>query len=510
MSNLKVLKGRWFLILLIVVTLPFSSPATPLSSDIQVSEEIGPDGGYIMAEDPESGIMVSINFPAGALAEKTNITLIIYTSPHPGVLRKTYISGIGTLPEDLLLLEKASLHVYNPPGDVRKDMLLYHVVNDQFIIPLGSQAIHDEENWIEGTFYSTGRFCLGSPTVAEAIAQSKKLAAYNPVRPLAYSGEVSDIPAGYFPDISDMYTFTFSGGPYAGPNEWNRIIPEYVASDPAECMRWQRALTKVEAHMSWVQHFIYTNNPTAEQTERDNARDALQEAIDGYLNKPSPANRCSSYIKAAAKYTEAATQLGMNIQDEAPIAQHFNQLVNECSYVFTVETNEWTSHPREIDLGGMFESRTGTYTFVKCHVPWNEFIATGKQEVRGDGNMNMHYETHWVGDEKESHETIDASFKSNRIEGNIRVLEDEFGRLYREAHITIYWDKKATTRIWGRNPEGSYDESGSSTDSFGESKIYQLDRNNNWTDGDSRSGMSYKAVIIKQPGDGRYDPDDCF
>jgi|GEM_PF-918977 len=32
MSNRKVLKGRWFLILLIVVTLPFSSPATPLSS----------------------------------------------------------------------------------------------------------------------------------------------------------------------------------------------------------------------------------------------------------------------------------------------------------------------------------------------------------------------------------------------------------------------------------------------------------------------------------------------
>ena len=32
MSNLKVLKGRWFLILFIVFTLPFSSPATPLSS----------------------------------------------------------------------------------------------------------------------------------------------------------------------------------------------------------------------------------------------------------------------------------------------------------------------------------------------------------------------------------------------------------------------------------------------------------------------------------------------
>jgi tetratricopeptide (TPR) repeat protein len=32
MSNLKVLKGRWFLVLFIFATLPFSSPATPLSS----------------------------------------------------------------------------------------------------------------------------------------------------------------------------------------------------------------------------------------------------------------------------------------------------------------------------------------------------------------------------------------------------------------------------------------------------------------------------------------------
>jgi hypothetical protein len=32
MSYLKVLKGRWFLVLFIFATLPFSSPATPLSS----------------------------------------------------------------------------------------------------------------------------------------------------------------------------------------------------------------------------------------------------------------------------------------------------------------------------------------------------------------------------------------------------------------------------------------------------------------------------------------------
>lgn len=219
--------------------------------------EIGPAGGYIDAEDPLTGISFGILFPEGALAEKTTITLIIYGSPRPGVLRKTHINGIAILPEGLLLLEKASLHVYNPPGDVRSDMLLYHIADEKFIIPLGTQIIHEDENQIEGTFYSTGKFSLGSPTTAEAVAQSKKLATYNPVRPLTYAGEEFDTPAGIFPDISDMYTFTFSGGPYAGPNELNLIIPEYVASDPAECMRWQRALTEVEGHMTWIEHFIY-------------------------------------------------------------------------------------------------------------------------------------------------------------------------------------------------------------------------------------------------------------
>lgn len=253
------------------------------------------------------------------------------------------------------------------------------------------------------------------------------------------------------------------------------------------------------------------NNPAAEQKERENARDALQEAIDSYLNRPSPENRCSSYTKAAAKYTEAATMLGMNIQDESPIAQHLNKLVNECSYVFSVESREWSGHPREMDLGGMSESKLTSYATINCHVPWNEFITTGKQGVQGNGNKHEHYESHWVGDEKESHEAWDNSYTSEKIEGNIKVLEDEFGRLFREAHITIYWECATTIRLWGRSPEGNYNETTSGTKTIEESKIYSLDpQNNNWSDGNSNSGASYRASVIKQPGDGRFNPDDCF
>ncbi len=493
------------------LNLSFPIFATPLFTDIQSEMEIGPAGGYIDAEDPETGGLYGILFPEGALAEKTTITLIVYGSPRPGVLGKTHINGFAILPEGLLLLEKATIHVYNPPGDVRSDMLLYHIAGEKFIIPLGSQIIHKEENWIEGTFYSTGRFGLGSPTAAEASAQATKLAAYGPARPLAYGGLEFDHPAIILQDSPDIYTFPASGGLSARPGEWNLSFPEYGAIDPAECIRWQRALTKVEGHMTWIEHFIYTNNPTAEKAERDRASDALQDAIDDYLNRPSPENRCSSYAKAAAKYTEAATKLGMNIQDESPIAQHLNKLVNECSYVFSVETREWSGHPREMDLGGMFESKLTSYATINCHVPWNEFITTGKQGVQGKGNKHEHYESHWVGDEKESHEVWDNSYTSERIEGKIKVLEDEFGRLYREAHITIYWECESTIRLWGRSPEGNYDKTTSGTKTVEESKIYSLDPpNNNWSDGNSITGASYRAFVIKQPGDGRFDPDDCF
>jgi len=288
-------------------------------------------------------------------------------------------------------------------------------------------------------------------------------------------------------------------------------MPEYWASDPAECIRWQRVLTKVEGHMTWIIQFSRTNNPAAEQAERDKARDALQDAIDDYLSRPSPANRCSSYTRAAAKYTEAATLLGMNIKDEAPIAQHFNNLVNECSYVFSAESREWSGQPRGMDLGGMFESKLTYYLTVNCHVPWNEFLTTGNQGVKGTGNKHEHYESHWVGDEKESHEVWDNSYKSLKIEGNIKVQEDEYGRLTREAHIRIYWECTSTIHMWGRDPEGNYDESGGGTKTIEESKIFSLDPpNNSWSDGNSNTGASYRAFVIKQPGDGRYDPNDCF
>lgn len=498
-------------ILLLAAILPSPAYTAPLFTDTKSETVIGPDGGSLEAEDPITGATFMVSFPVGALPEKTTITLVIYGSPKPAVLGKTNTNGIAILPEGMLLMEKASLSVFNPPGDVSKGMILYHIAGGQFIIPLGSQSINEDENWIEGTLYMTGKVGLGTPTTAEATAQSRKLSTYNPALLLAYAGEESDKLANIANDNYCLYSFGASGGPFFSDYDQTGSIPEVSVADPAECMRWQRALTKVEAHMTWVEHYIYMNNPEAEQVERDRARGALQDAIDNYLKRPSPENRCSSYTRAAAKYTEAATLLGMNVEGEAPIAQHFNQLVNECSYVFTVEARQWGIQPKGMDLGGMFESKLTIYTMLTCHVPWNQFIRTGNQSVQGSGKQNEHYESHWVGDEKESHEVWDNSYTVQKIEGAIHVSEDEFGQLSREAHLTIYWECKTKIHFWGRTPEGNYDENAGGTKTIEENKIYSLDPpNNTWSEGSAQSGASYKAFVVKQPGDGRYDPDDCF
>ncbi len=118
-----------------------------------------------------------------------------------------------------------------------------------------------DEGWISGTVYATGRFSLGTPTAAEVTAQCRKLAAYNPARPLAYAGEEFDTPASLTEKINNVYEFYAYGGPCAGPPDEYLPSPICYSADDEECMRWQKALTKVEAHLTWVNQYIYNNDP---------------------------------------------------------------------------------------------------------------------------------------------------------------------------------------------------------------------------------------------------------
>ncbi|TFG43337.1 MAG: hypothetical protein E4H43_01860 [Bacteroidia bacterium] len=511
MISAKFLKGSLAATALSLV-LFFPTAAAPLSTDISVTARIGSKGGNVLAEDPATGMSVNLSFPAGALTEETEITLLIHGTRQPGVLLKCHINGISVLPTSLWFQEKVEINIYNPPEEVTEAMVAYRVVNSQFNIPLGNHEQHIDEGWISGTIYSTGRFSLGTPTATEVTAQCRKLAAYNPARPLTYADEESDTPFRLTEELNELYEFHSYGGPYAGPPDEYLTAPACALADDEECMRWQKALTQVEAHITWVEQHRRTGNTEGVKSEEANAKNALQEAIDGYLKKASPANRCGSYIKAAAKYLESATLLGMNIEGESQIAKHFNQLVDECSFVFTVEKQEWIDKPKEKrEDGSTYEEKATYYKTIKCYTPWNEFLATGTQKIRGEGTMSLHYENHWVGDEKNDHTVTDGSWRVEKIEGGIQQYIDDHGEQTMLANMSVYWKKDVTSHAWGKVAGGkTYDFSNHDDESFVEHVSYNIENGYTEKNGTSEYGFIIRIFILKAPGDGRDDPDDCF
>lgn len=516
MSLNKIFNESLLLTILIILTLSSETEGSPIYPDIRESAEIDSNGGSIMAEDPETGITVGIYIPENAVRENTQITLVLHGTRQPGVLGKTHINGVSILPEGFLLLEKARMEIYNPPVDLTKGMILYHVVNNQFIIPLGSQVLHPDEGYLEGTFYITGRFSLGTPTAAEISSQSNKLAVYNPSRPLADKEEDSANQIRLIAETGENYGYPLFKGPFIQISDID--MPAYkclsVAND--DCLRWQKVLTQVEGHVTWMHQrsLSGSDQSAAAAAEQANAERALKLGIENYLSKQSGANRCEGYLKAAEKYLETARSLGMNTEALSFIDQRYNQLINECSFEFTVETHEWINNPKETQSdGATSEEKSNWYGNIRCIVPPSEFGGPQPRIMAGDGTMNLHYEKHWVGDEKEDHIETNGTWKARKIQGSVRYKINDSGTKYpEEASMTIFWDKNVTIRLWGKpgKEDKPYDWTSTDTNSTEEKKSYLLKHGHEERIGNETAGRSVKIIILRNPFDMKHDPNDCF
>ncbi|MBN1387111.1 MAG: hypothetical protein JW965_01605 [Bacteroidales bacterium] len=511
----KFIKGKWFIISLTILIFSNPSYAGPSYPDIRESAEIDSNGGSIMAEDPESGVTVGLFFPENALKERKTVTLVLHGSKQPGVIGKSHVNGITILPQDLRLLEEAKLEVYNPPVDVNKTMILYRVVNNQFIIPLGSQVQHIDEGYIEGTFYITGRFCLGTPTSVEITAQTKMLSSFNPARPLADMNIENGKQFIIVAENCSAYEFHSNKGPFI---EYGFAYSDFFYSPSVadnDCLQWQKVLTQVEGHVTWMnqRRLSGADQSSSASSEQANAERALKHGIEDYLSKQSGANRCGGYLKAAEKYRATAIKLGMNAGEWSFIDQRYKQLQNECSFEFTVETREWIDHPKEkLGDGATLEEKSDWYGTIRYIIPPNEFGMVKPRIMAGEGTMNLHYEKHWVGDEKEDHMVTDGTWKARKITGSASFPANNSGvRLPADASVTIYWDQNVSTHVWGRLlKDKPYDSSGTETKSTEENKRYPLKHGYEEKIGNAQAGRSIKVIILRNPFDMKDDPNECF
>lgn len=516
MLKFTLLKGSLLLTILIILTLSSETEGSPFYPDIRESSVIGADGGSIMAEDPESGLSAGIYIPAGALRENTAITLLLHGTRQPGVLGKTVINGISVLPQDLFFMEKVRIEVYNPPDDVTSSMILYHIVNAQFLVPLGSVEHHTDENYIEGTFYISGKFSLGIPTPIEVTNQSKKLAAYNPVLPLTYRDIKYDTQIMLTASIAEIYDNPRTKGPCTGM--YYEYYPAVCCTSSAgdDCLKWQKVLTQVEGHVTWMnlRRLSGSDQSASAAAQQADAERALKHGIEDYLSKQSGANRCGGYLKAAEKYLATARKLGMNTQQYSFIDQRYNQLVNECSFEFTVETHEWINHPKEtLGDGATFEEKSDWYSLIRCIIPPGEFGMVQPRIKAGEGTMNLHYINHWVGDEKEDHMETSGTWRASKTEGSVRCnINDSGSRIPVEVSVTIYWDKNVTTRHWGKagQQDKPYDWTSTDTKPTEENKSYLLIHGYEDKIGNETAGRTVRVIILRNPFDMKDDPNDCF
>ncbi len=133
--------------------------------------------------------------------------------------------------------------------------------------------------------------------------------------------------------------------------------------------------------------------------------------------------------------------------------------------------------------------------------------------MAGEGTMNLHYENHWVGDEKEDHMETNGTWKARKIQGSVRYKTNDSGSKYPvEVSMTIYWDKNVTTRHWGKpgQQDKPYDWTSTDTDPTEESKSYLLKHGYEDKIGNSEAGRSIRVIVLRNPFDMKDDPNDCF
>jgi hypothetical protein len=459
-------------ILLVFILVKNISGQTQLS----VSEKIGEKGGTISLCNEDATLIIILTIPEGALFEDKEITLSITKSISTSPIKKSIASGINIKPAGIFFQEMAKIEIstYN---DLSPGMILCGDISPALVIPCATQQLMKDENMISGGTYLSGTYSLYQPTLQEMIQQNNRLAEYRP----GTSGS----------------TAAFRAAP---PDD--------------NCIRWQHVSNKVRGHLEWQQQFMLLGNEREASRAEKEAANALNEGIEEFLNRPEPPNPCGSYIMAAAKYLEGATALGLNIENKSSIARKFDELVDKCSFTFSLETREWINHPKEtnkLDKSTLEEQMT-RYGNYKFYMKWKKLVGEGVSEVKGSGIETITWEKHWVGETKYDHYSMSGSRNVIEVEGSVTDHMDEHGVSHPVADLTITYKNNITTRIDSKMVESQDPFKSSGTDNSVKKENISFTLKNGYEEriGNSAAGRSLRVFLLNAPGLDRKNPDDCY
>lgn len=143
--------------------------------DISTSAEITPYGGELQATD-ESGNVVTVTFPPGALTDTTTVTLTILGKHRDLPIEERQIRAFEIKPGDLILYEPVTISVdYQASTDGIEGTAIFRLRSDELLVPLSDHVYPGGNTTVKATTMFPGTFAEGKMTTDQINSQIERL-----------------------------------------------------------------------------------------------------------------------------------------------------------------------------------------------------------------------------------------------------------------------------------------------------------------------------------------------
>lgn len=332
----------------------------PNQEDIVATADITAEGGVLQVSD-ESGNIVTLTFPPGAVMDTVAVSLTLLGEPKYLPIEERQLRTFEIRPRDVSLYEPVTLKIeYNSPISEIEKAALFRIRSEEWLTPLSDHTYSDDNTSMTASTFILGDFAEGKMTLEEINAQFDLL-----VSALGISWE-SSLKAVGGENQLDCDTQLHK----ALWDDWKETIGGFLT------IFRQRMLLGYYNDLEEGQH-------TFEEEQEILCANVVSVAINDVLDLCIPEDLCDrDYTYTIASMVNAMMLLGCENSTFNLLQARFDQILIGCSSYLTM------SSTLNIESGGLLIETSGvvpiTTKLGSNHTATVE--GTGTLEVSGDGS----------------------------------------------------------------------------------------------------------------------------
>ncbi len=282
----------------------------PKVEDISVTADITVNGGVLQVID-ESGNLVTITFPPGALMDTTTVSLTLSGEQSELPIDERQLRTFEIRPLDINLYEPVVITIeYQTPLSEIEKSALFRVRSDEWLTPLSDHSYSDDSSSMTATTLFFGDFAEGTMTLAQLNTQIDLL-----VSSLDSLWESSLKAAGGMGSQLSCNTMIHRAIWYACKDMASSFILFYT-------QRNQRG--------------YYDDLEEGENTYKEDLEsictDVVNKGVDFVLNLCIPEDLCDrNYMKAIGDMLAGMWMLGCDGKTKDLVMERFDKLLIDCA-----------------------------------------------------------------------------------------------------------------------------------------------------------------------------------